>query len=78
MGSDMVGEAMQPFQIENDDYVQLEDTSGEKHIGTITNIEDMGDVFLVTMIDDEDGDSVTYEIDADSTVNLLVYEQIAV
>lgn len=79
MGTEMTEvDVLFPFQIDNGDYVAFKDTKGEKHSGSVLEIEDLGDVFLITLADDEDGDAETYEVSANEGASLLMYNAVAV
>ncbi|QNN99293.1 hypothetical protein SEA_FAUST_221 [Streptomyces phage Faust] len=79
MGDEMTEvDVLFPYQIDVEDYVEFTDTKGEKHSGVVLDIEDLGDVFLITLSDDEEGDADTYEMSANEGASLLMYSSVAV
>lgn len=79
MGSEMiVVDVLSASQVEQQDYVRFTDTNNTPHSGMVLDVEDLGDVFVITLSDDDEGDSVSYEVSADSSVQLLMYDAVAV
>jgi len=80
VGSEMTAvDILFASQVEENDYVRFTDTNGAEHSGMVLETEDLGDVFVITLSDDDEGDSVSYEVSADiKSIELLMYSAIAV
>lgn len=68
---------LEPFQVEENDYVRFfhDDVL---HFGKVISIEDNGDSFSIRLFDDVEGDDVTYEIPLDIRIGLLSHEVVAI
>lgn len=80
MGSDLiVTDTLYADQIERQDYVRFTDTSGVVRTGFVLDTEDLGDVFLITLSDDVEGDKDSYEVTAtEKVVDLMMHAAVAV
>ena len=78
MGVEMTAvDMLSPFQIEPEDYVLFRDVNGNSRSGMVLAIEDKVNTFTITLSDDEEG-AADYEIDSESLVALMTYEQVSV
>lgn len=78
MGAEMTAvDVLNAFQIEAGDYIKFLLDSG-MHEGVVSDVEDKGHVFIVTLIDNDEGDQVVYEVPSDTVINLMMYSEVAV
>lgn len=78
MGAEMTAvDVLNAFQIESGDYIKFLLDSG-MHEGVVFDVQDKGDVFMVTLVDNDEGDQVVYEVPSDTVISLMMYSEVAV
>lgn len=77
--SDMsVVDILSPFQIEKGDYVSFVAGKKERRGTVVEDINDRGNQISVTIHDEERDEKVTYNLNVELEVSLLMYSQMAV
>jgi hypothetical protein len=72
-----VAAQLAPWEVEVGDYITF--SLGENtHEGVVLDIEDKEDVFVLTLVDDDEGDKVECEIPSNADISLLTYVEMAV
>lgn len=78
MGAEMTAvDILNAFQIESGDYIKFLLDSG-MHEGVVFSVEDKGSMFMVTLVDNDEGDQIVYEVPSDTVINLMMYSEISV
>jgi hypothetical protein len=72
-----IADTLDPSQVEPNDYVRFY-SDGAIRIGTVLDIEDNGNTFVITLSDDVEGEAVEYEVNMKTSVSLLIAESVSV
>jgi len=73
MSDRSVLDTVSAFAVEAQDCIRFVDDTGI-HEGTALAVEDRGDTVKLVLSDDLEGDTITYDVDALTQVEILGYE----
>jgi len=77
MSDRSVVDTVDAFAVEAQDYVRFMDGT-EVHEGAVLAVEDRGDTITLVLSDDLEGDTITYELEALTQVEILGYVSLEV
>jgi hypothetical protein len=77
MSDRSVVDTVDAFAVEPQDYVRFTDGT-EVHEGAVLAVEDRGDTVTLVLSDDLEGDTIAYDVDALTQVEILGYVSLEV
>lgn len=74
MSDRSVVDTVDAYAVEPQDYVRFSDLEGESREGFVLAVEDRGDMVTLVLDDAIDGDTLSYELEALTQVEILAYD----